>query len=145
MSKGTTKWIQHRPRDRGWGGHRDPYISGGKGGRCPKICSRFGLKIEGKGPGPQAPPPWIRHWHNGSSWHNSPLYPKERGPALLCVIVWFHRLFFSFRKTSSLSLGERLVPSRIWWNLRHLWRQPSSVVICKTKTSPVYNNGWWSH
>ena len=29
---------------------------GGGAGRCPKICFRFGLKIEGrKGPGPQGP------------------------------------------------------------------------------------------
>ena len=43
----------------GWGGHPDPYIRGwgGGGGRCPKICFRFGLKIEGKGPGPQGPSP----------------------------------------------------------------------------------------
>ena len=31
---------------------------GGGAGRCPKICCRFGLKIEGrKGPGPQGPSP----------------------------------------------------------------------------------------
>ena len=41
----------------GWGGHPDPYIRGGGGGGCPKICFRFGLKIEGKGPGPQGPSP----------------------------------------------------------------------------------------
>ena len=57
MGKGTQKRIQHSPRDRGVGRSSRPLHKGVGGSRCPKICFRFGLKIEGKGPGPQGPSP----------------------------------------------------------------------------------------